>query len=106
MSTTHTTSGLIIGSGPVGWSAAIYAARAGMKPIVVQGIQPGGQLTTTTDVENYPGFRDMIQGPWLMEEMQAQAEHVGAQMMWDTIVEVDLTRRPFRMVGDSGTTYF
>jgi thioredoxin reductase (NADPH) len=72
---------------------------------VVQGIQPGGQLMTTTDVENYPGFRDVIQGPWLMEQMQAQAEHVGAQMMWDTIVEVDLSRRPFRLVGDGGTVY-
>jgi thioredoxin reductase (NADPH) len=97
---------LILGSGPAGLTAAIYGARAGLAPIVVQGIQPGGQLTTTTDVENYPGFREVIQGPWLMQEMQAQAEHVGAQMMWDTIVEVDLTQRPFRMVGDSGTTYF
>ena len=74
-------------------------------PIVVQGIQPGGQLTTTTDVENYPGFKEVIQGPWLMEEMQAQAEHVGAQMMWDTIVEVDLSQRPFRLVGDGGHVY-
>jgi thioredoxin reductase (NADPH) len=96
---------IILGSGPAGLSAAIYAARAGMAPIVIQGIQPGGQLTTTTDVENYPGFRDVIQGPWLMEEMQAQAEHVGTQMMWDTIVEVDLSRRPFRLVGDGGTIY-
>src|ERR1044072_556959 len=103
--TNHTSKMLIIGSGPACYSAAIYGARAGMAPIVVQGIQPGGQLTTTTDVENYPGFRDVIQGPWLMEEMQAQAEHVGAQMMWDTIVEVDLTRRPFRLVGDGGTVY-
>ncbi len=105
MTATHSTRMLILGSGPAGLSAAIYGARAGLSPIVVQGIQPGGQLTTTTDVENYPGFRDVIQGPWLMEEMQAQAEHVGAQMMWDTIVEIDLTQRPFRLVGDGGTVY-
>jgi len=105
MTATHSTRMLILGSGPAGLSAAIYGARAGMAPIVVQGIQPGGQLTTTTDVENYPGFRDVIQGPWLMEEMQAQAEHVGAQMMWDTIVEVDLSKRPFRLVGDGGHVY-
>ena len=94
---------VILGSGPAGLSAAIYAARAGMAPIVIQGIQPGGQLTTTTDVENYPGFRDVIQGPWLMEEMQAQAEHVGTRMVWDHISSVDLARRPFRLTGDSGT---
>ncbi|MCW4460298.1 thioredoxin-disulfide reductase [Sphingomonas sp. BT-65] len=105
MTATHSTRMLILGSGPAGLSAAIYGARAGLAPIVVQGIQPGGQLMTTTDVENYPGFREVIQGPWLMEEMQAQAEHVGAQMMYDTIVEVDLTQRPFRMVGDGGTVY-
>ncbi len=105
MTAVHSTRMLILGSGPAGLSAAIYGARAGMAPIVVQGIQPGGQLTTTTDVENYPGFRDVIQGPWLMEEMQAQAEHVGARMMYDTIVSVDLSQRPFRLVGDSGTVY-
>ena len=103
--TTHSARMLILGSGPAGLSAAIYGARAGMKPIVVQGIQPGGQLTTTTDVENYPGFRDVIQGPWLMEEMQAQAEHVGTRMMYDTIVSVDLSRRPFRLTGDGGDVY-
>lgn len=103
--TTHTTRMLILGSGPAGLSAAIYGARAGMQPIVVQGIQPGGQLTTTTDVENYPGFADVIQGPWLMEQMQKQAEHVGARMMWDTITQVDLTNRPFRLIGDGGDVY-
>jgi len=103
--TTHSTRMLILGSGPAGLSAAIYGARAGMQPIVVQGIQPGGQLTTTTDVENYPGFADVIQGPWLMEQMQKQAEHVGARMMWDTITEVDLTQRPFRLIGDGGDVY-
>ena len=105
MTAIHSTRMLILGSGPAGLSAAIYGARAGLAPIVVQGIQPGGQLMTTTDVENYPGFKDVIQGPWLMEQMQAQAEHVGAQMMWDTIVEVDLSRRPFRLIGDGGTVY-
>ena len=103
--TIHTTRMLIIGSGPAGLSAAIYGARAGLEPIVVQGLQPGGQLTITTDVENYPGFRDVIQGPWLMQEMQAQAEHVGTRMMWDTIVSVDTSVWPFRAVGDSGDIY-
>ena len=105
MTNTISTRILILGSGPAGMTAAIYAARAGMSPTVVQGIQPGGQLTTTTDVENYPGFRDVIQGPWLMEEMQAQAEHVGTKMVWDHISSVDLSRRPFRLTGDGGTIY-
>lgn len=103
--TTHTTRMLIIGSGPAGLSAAIYGARAGLEPIVVQGLQPGGQLTITTDVENYPGFREVIQGPWLMQEMQAQAEHVGTRMLWDTILSVDTSVWPFRAVGDSGDIY-
>ncbi len=96
---------LIIGSGPAGYTAAIYAARAALNPVIVQGIQPGGQLTITTDVENYPGFADVVQGPWLMEQMQAQAEHVGTQIISDTIVSVDLNKRPFVAVGDSGTEY-
>jgi thioredoxin reductase (NADPH) len=95
----------ILGSGPAGLTAAIYAARAGLSPVVIQGIVPGGQLTTTTDVENYPGFRDVIQGPWLVEEMQAQAEHVGTKIVWDHISGVDLSRRPFRLTGDGGTIY-
>jgi thioredoxin reductase (NADPH) len=103
--TTHTTRMLILGSGPAGLSAAIYGARAGMQPIVVQGLQPGGQLTITTDVENYPGFRDVIQGPWLMQEMEAQAQHVGTRLMWDTIVSVDLSGRKFTAVGDGGDIY-
>ncbi len=105
MAATHATRMLILGSGPAGLSAAIYAARAGLNPLVVQGIQPGGQLTITTDVENYPGFADVIQGPWLMEQMQKQAEHVGATMVWDTIVDVDLSKRPFTLIGDGGTSY-
>jgi thioredoxin reductase (NADPH) len=106
MTNTVSTRVAILGSGPAGLTAAIYAARAGLSPIVIQGIQPGGQLTTTTDVENYPGFRDVIQGPWLMEEMQAQAEHVGTRMVWDHISAVDLNSRPIRLTGDGGTQYF
>ena len=106
MTNTMSTRVAILGSGPAGLTAAIYAARAGLSPIVIHGIQPGGQLTTTTDVENYPGFRDVIQGPWLMEEMQAQAEHVGTRMVWDHISAVDLRSRPIRLTGDSGTQYF
>ncbi|WP_226660524.1 thioredoxin-disulfide reductase [Alteriqipengyuania lutimaris] len=103
---THRTKMLIIGSGPAGYSAAIYGARAMLQPIMVQGLQPGGQLTITTDVENYPGFADVIQGPWLMEQMRAQAGHVGTQMIWDTIVEIDLkSGPPFRAKGDSGDEY-
>ena len=105
MTTTHSTKMLIIGSGPAGLTAAIYAARAGMEPIVVQGLQPGGQLTITTDVENYPGFAEVVQGPWLMEQMTAQATHVGTRMIWDTIVDVDISQRPFRITGDGGDVY-
>ena len=104
--TTHRTRLLILGSGPAGLSAAIYGARAMLEPIVLQGLQPGGQLTITTDVENYPGFADVVQGPWLMEQMQKQAEHVGTRMMWDTITQVDIAGGgPFRAVGDSGDEY-
>ena len=105
MAETHRSKVMILGSGPAGYTAAIYAARASLKPMLVQGIQPGGQLTITTDVENYPGFADVIQGPWLMEQMQKQAEHFGTKLFFDTIVDVDLTRRPFVCVGDSGDRY-
>jgi thioredoxin reductase (NADPH) len=96
---------LIIGSGPAGCTAAIYAARANMEPIMVQGMQPGGQLTITTDVENYPGFKDVIQGPWLMEQMTAQAEHVGTKIMFDYITKVDFSKRPFVAYGGSDVYY-
>ncbi len=102
---TNRTRLLIIGAGPAGYTAAIYAARAGLEPLVVAGLQPGGQLTITTDVENYPGFAEAIQGPWLMEQMQKQAEHVGAKVVFDVITATDLSRRPFRATGDSGTVY-
>jgi thioredoxin reductase (NADPH) len=96
---------IIIGSGPAGYTAAIYAARAMLEPVMIQGLQPGGQLTITTDVENYPGFADVIQGPWLMDQMKAQAEHVGTKMVNDIITHVDFDRRPFVLTGDSGDTY-
>jgi thioredoxin reductase (NADPH) len=96
---------VVLGSGPAGYTAAIYAARAMLKPVVIQGMQPGGQMTITTDVENYPGFAEVIQGPWLMEQMQAQAAHVGTEFIMDHIARVDLSRRPFRLEGDSGDTY-
>ncbi|WP_370335830.1 thioredoxin-disulfide reductase [Parvularcula marina] len=105
MSDTLHTKLLIIGSGPAGYTAAIYAARAMLEPVIVHGLQPGGQLTITTDVENYPGFADVIQGPWLMEQMKAQAEHVGTKMISDIITEVDFETRPFKAIGDSGTVY-
>jgi thioredoxin reductase (NADPH) len=96
---------IILGSGPAGYTAAIYAARAMLEPVLISGIQPGGQLMITTDVENYPGFADVIQGPWLMEQMQKQAEHVGTKMVSDHIVKVELGSRPFRLTGDSGASY-
>jgi thioredoxin reductase (NADPH) len=105
MSTTHRTKVLIIGAGPAGYTAAIYTARANLKPMLVAGLQPGGQLTITTDVENYPGFADVIQGPWLMEQMEAQARHVGTEILYDIVTEVDFSQRPFRCTGDSGDIY-
>jgi thioredoxin reductase (NADPH) len=96
---------IIVGSGPAGYTAGIYAARAMLKPLLIEGIQPGGQMTTTTDVENYPGFADVIQGPWLMEQMRAQAEHVGTEIIRDHVLEADVKRRPFWLKGDSGTEY-
>jgi len=105
MSQTRHAKLVIIGSGAAGYTAAIYAARAMLEPLLITGMQPGGQLTITTDVENYPGFADVIQGPWLMDQMRAQAEHVGTQFAQDLIMEADLSARPFRLVGDSGTVY-
>jgi thioredoxin reductase (NADPH) len=96
---------IIIGSGPAGYAAGIYAARAMLKPLLIEGVVPGGQMTTTTDVENYPGFADVIQGPWLMEQMRLQAEHVGTEIIRDHILVADLKRRPFWLKGDSGTEY-
>jgi thioredoxin reductase (NADPH) len=101
----HQTKILIIGSGAAGCTAAIYAARAMLKPILVRGMQPGGQMTITTDVENYPGFEHTIQGPWLMEQMEKQAAHVGTQMIDDHIASVDFSKRPFTAIGESGDTY-
>jgi thioredoxin reductase (NADPH) len=101
----RTTRCLIIGSGPAGYTAAVYAARALLKPVLIQGIQPGGQLTITTDVENYPGFAEVIQGPWLMEQMQAQAEHVGTEIVNDIVIRADLSKRPFRLECDSGEVW-
>jgi thioredoxin reductase (NADPH) len=96
---------IIVGSGPAGYTAAIYAARAMLEPILISGLQPGGQLTITTDVENYPGFADPVQGPWLMDQMRAQAEHVGTKMVSDLIVSADLKQSPFKLVGDGGDLY-
>ena len=103
--TTHKTRLLILGAGPAGYTAAIYAARANLQPVLVAGLQPGGQLTITTDVENYPGFAEPIQGPWLMEQMAAQAAAVGTEIIYDIITEVELSDRPFRLIGDSGDLY-
>jgi thioredoxin reductase (NADPH) len=105
MAATHQTKVLIIGSGSAGCTAAIYAARAGLKPLMVHGMQPGGQLTITTEVENYPGFADVIQGPWLMEQMEQQAKNVGTEIIHDMIADVDLSKRPFIAKGDGGDIY-
>ncbi len=105
MPNTFRTAVLIIGAGPAGYTAAIYAARAGLEPILVAGLQPGGQLMITTDVENFPGFEQPVQGPWLMEQMQRQAEHVGTRVVADLVMQVDFSTQPFRCVGDSGDLY-
>src|SRR5207248_3780396 len=105
MPESHHSRVLIIGAGPAGYTAAIYAARANLHPLLVAGLQPGGQMTMTTDVENYPGFAEIIQGPWLMEQMRQQAEHVGTGIIVDLIVSVDFARRPFVAIGDSGDSY-
>jgi len=105
MAREHKTDIIILGAGPAGYTAAIYAARASRKPILITGMQPGGQLVTTTDVENYPGFANVIQGPWLVEQMQAQAEHMGTRMIYDHIVDIVADERPFRLIGDSGDHY-
>jgi thioredoxin reductase (NADPH) len=105
MSEPHHSKVLIIGAGPAGYTAAIYAARANLAPLLVAGPEPGGQLTITTDVENYPGFAEIIQGPWLMEQMQRQAEHVGTRIVFDMVTAIDLGRRPFVATGDSGDVY-
>ncbi|MGH7060464.1 MAG: thioredoxin-disulfide reductase [Stellaceae bacterium] len=101
----HHSKVLIIGAGPAGYTAAIYAARASLDPLLVTGLQPGGQMTITTDVENFPGFAEIVQGPWLMEEMRRQAEHVGTRMVVDLVTAIDLGHRPFVAAGDSGDTY-
>ncbi len=106
MSNTTHAKVVIIGSGPAGYTAGIYAARAMLEPILIQGMAPGGQLTVTTDVENYPGYADVIQGPWLMEQMQRQAAHVGTKLVADYVNKVELARRPFRLECDSGDVYF
>lgn len=105
MSTPRHVKVLILGSGPAGYTAAIYAGRANLQPVVIQGLQPGGQLTITTDVENYPGFAEPVQGPWLMEQMQKQAERCGAELVFDTAVRVELGRRPFRVETDGGLIF-
>ncbi|WP_041958792.1 thioredoxin-disulfide reductase [Bradyrhizobium japonicum] len=103
--TEHRTDVIILGAGPAGYTAAIYTARASRRPILLTGMQPGGQLVTTIDVENYPGFANVIQGPWLVEQMHAQAEHMGTRIMYDHIVSIETGSRPFRLIGDSGDHY-